>query len=354
LEFPLEQCNEKIKHFGLEEVKMLGRGTYGLVILYEDKDGFLYAVKYRITEVGGEYIIDNGNIYSEELITCICRNVLCMEDDCSQSIPNVFEIFICTLEGEQTEGKFTPLKQYLNVEKYERERGRDAIILAAVSEYIPESFEDSLNLFATAMCELVVLFGRKTMPSSKMYSFNMNMSPMRGQLYQILNTLDKLQKGVAFVHYDLKPDNIRLQNDLYDEECKKQYPETIVDTAGYVTVLIDFGLSRCVNPSTGEVLSGDDIIRPFSDSYDTRFIASYIARLVRCIFESQIQIQPVKDFVELITAMLEPISVQQVLSLERSEDIRYVNTPQLEGKSPEELLKFPFFKKYAPSQGQKK
>jgi serine/threonine protein kinase len=346
LELPLKQCNEKIKHFGLEEVKMLDRGMYGLVILYKDKDGFLYTVKYRITEVSEEDVIENGNIYDEELITCICRNVLCMKDDCSQSIPNIFEIFICTLEGKQNEEKFTPLRQHLNVEKYEREQRRDAIILAAVSEYIPESFEDSLKLFVTTMCELSTLFKRKTIPSSKMYLFNMNMNPMRGQLYQILNTLNRLQKSVAFVHYDLKPDNIRLQNNLYDEECAKQYPKTIIDTIGYITVLIDFGLSRCVNPITGEVLSGDNIVRAFSDSYDTRFLASYIIRSVRCVFDNEMQFQPIKDFIELITAMLEPIGVQEILNLQRSEDIRYINSPQLEGKSPEELLNLSFFKKY--------
>ncbi len=305
-------CDDILDEQGLTQIEILGQGGFGVVYLYEDEKEQQYAVKYRKIDSIKE---DLRYIYNEPEITCICRNYLCRHNDCAQTIANVYDAFICN-EGSE---------------------------VATVTEYIAGSFDQHLILMYSTLAPYAPLFTRQKFPASRQYILDLQLIQIRGYLYQLVKTLSLLQNMAQFTHYDLKPDNIRLQNKLYDRQCSLQYPFTFSDTSGYVTTIIDFGLARI--KQNGEILSGDNIKREFHPYHDVRFLAFHIIRSLSFLFNDNVINDHILDFRDFIEQMVYPFTFNQILTTDH-EILRKESVSILEGNAPNRLLKHEFFKLY--------
>ena len=313
-------CDDILKEQGLTRVEILGQGGFGVVYLYEDEDQQKYAVKYRTIDNITE---DLKNIYNEPEITCICRNYLCRHSDCAQTIANVYDAFIC---NEGTE-------------------------VATVTEYIPGSFDQHLILMYSTLAPYEILFTRPNFPASRRYILEVQLIQIRGYLYQLTKTLSLLQNMAQFTHYDLKPDNIRLQNRLYDKQCSLQYPFTFSDTSGYVTSIIDFGLARVKQnvlsaPSGETILSGDNVFRAFQPYHDLRFLGIHIIRSLPFMFRENVINNDISDFKDFVTEMVYPLTVTEIIKKDH-EILRKESETIWEGTEPYKLLKHNFFNLYS-------
>ena len=307
-------CEEVLSEQGLNRVEILGQGAFGVVYLYEDEEEQQYAVKFRkIADING----DQRFLYNEPDITCICRNYLCKHNDCAQTIANVYDAFICD--------------------------GRTEV--ATVTEYIAGSFDQHLILMYSTLAPYATLFTRPKFLASRKYILDVQLIQMRGYLFQLVKTISLLQDAAQFTHYDLKPDNIRLQNRLYDKQCSSQYPFTFSDTSGYVTSIIDFGLARIKQGGRGEVLSGDNILREFHPYHDLRFLGMHIIRSLPFMFGKNVINTNIIDFKDFVEAMVDPLNVEEIINVDH-EMLRKESESLYEGNNPNKLLKHEFFKLY--------